>query len=157
MVFDALVGNTDRHHENWGIISKLTFTENSMGLTVDLVKLLAPTFDHGSSLGRELLQDRAERLLQDRANVRRYINKARGGIFRESTAKKGMPPIGLVKLIAREYPDLFNPWKEKVQNLPADFAQPLLDRISTTSMSATSKQFALAFLEESRKLITEIA
>lgn len=37
LVFDALVGNTDRHHENWAIVED--------------TGLLAPSFDHGASLG----------------------------------------------------------------------------------------------------------
>lgn len=37
LTFDALVGNTDRHHENWAV---LTGSQS-----------LAPTYDHGASLG----------------------------------------------------------------------------------------------------------
>jgi hypothetical protein len=44
VVLDALMGNTDRHHENWGI-SRRREGENWKGR-------LAPTFDHASSLGR---------------------------------------------------------------------------------------------------------
>lgn len=158
LVLDALVGNTDRHHENWGMIQKLMVhvDEENLELTAEFKLQLAPTFDHGSSLGRELLQERAERLLKEDANVIRYIKKAKGGIFRDSTAKKGMAPIALVELIAAEYPDLFQPWKEKIQELPDDFAQPLLDKIPDSYMPPVSKQFALAFLAQSRKLITSI-
>jgi hypothetical protein len=41
LLLDALVGNTDRHHENWGVIRLPEGTVH-----------LAPTFDHASSLGR---------------------------------------------------------------------------------------------------------
>ena len=37
LVLDAWVNNTDRHHRNWGVIRGLT-------------KMLAPSFDHASSL-----------------------------------------------------------------------------------------------------------
>ena len=40
LILDALIGNQDRHHENWGIVR----LENQM--------FLAETFDHASSLGR---------------------------------------------------------------------------------------------------------
>jgi hypothetical protein len=43
LLFDAFVGNTDRHHQNWGIVLELE-TEKRL-LT------LAPTFDHGFILG----------------------------------------------------------------------------------------------------------
>jgi hypothetical protein len=45
LIFDALIGNTDRHHENWGI----TILGDPNRLTFNL----APSFDHASSLGRE--------------------------------------------------------------------------------------------------------
>ncbi len=37
LVLDALIANTDRHHENWGIVEE--------------TQRLAPSFDHGASLG----------------------------------------------------------------------------------------------------------
>jgi len=158
MVLDALVGNTDRHHENWGITQKVTVTkaDEAKALKLTIRRGLAPTFDHGSSLGRELLNDRASSLLQDRASVVRYINKARGGIFLYSGQKRGMSPISLVGLIAEKYPDFFTPWKERIYKLPNDFALPLVNNIPDAYMSPTSKQFALAFLAESRKLIISI-
>lgn len=46
LVLDALICNVDRHHENWGILRKIT-PDGWRGK-------LAPSFDHASSLGREL-------------------------------------------------------------------------------------------------------
>ena len=45
LIFDCLIGNTDRHHENWGIIL------NNADGQVDLH--LAPSFDHASCLGQK--------------------------------------------------------------------------------------------------------
>jgi hypothetical protein len=47
LTFDALIGNTDRHHENWGFI--IDRAHPSTGPNVRL----APTFDNGTSLGHE--------------------------------------------------------------------------------------------------------
>ena len=55
MVLDALIGNTDRHHENWGILRTRVD-----GQWEDKV---APSFDHASLLGRELQDVRREKLL----------------------------------------------------------------------------------------------
>lgn len=46
ILLDALIGNTDRHHENWGLI------ERNDSVTATQVSHLAPTYDHASSLGR---------------------------------------------------------------------------------------------------------
>jgi len=40
LVLDAWIGNTDRHHENWAVIAR------------GQERILAPTYDHASSLGR---------------------------------------------------------------------------------------------------------
>ena len=48
LVLDALIGNTDRHEENWAVVVS------------DSDPFLAPTFDHASSLGF-LLSDREKR------------------------------------------------------------------------------------------------
>ena len=126
MVLDALVGNTDRHHENWELSRELTVVEENGEARFVLSKMLAPTFDHGSSLGRELLEERALRLLEDRENIRRYIIKARGGIFRDSSESRGMSPIALLKLIAEKYPAFLKPWQERVRT----FHQTLRNRCS---------------------------
>ena len=59
-VFDAVIGNVDRHHENWGILCKLVDGR--------MRGRLAPTFDHASSLGRELVD------AGGRKSRRRYLN-----------------------------------------------------------------------------------
>ncbi|MDG4594665.1 MAG: HipA domain-containing protein [Candidatus Contendobacter sp.] len=54
LMLDALIGNTDRHHENWGLL--LHFEKQQEEKQEELVISLrvAPSFDHASSLGREL-------------------------------------------------------------------------------------------------------
>lgn len=45
-LFDALIGNTDRHQDNWGFLSWTDDAGNA-------VERLAPLFDNGTSLGME--------------------------------------------------------------------------------------------------------
>ena len=44
LTFDAIIGNTDRHQNNWQIVD---YTESGK-------RLLSPTFDNGTSLGYEI-------------------------------------------------------------------------------------------------------
>lgn len=54
LLLDAVVGNTDRHHENWGVLA----TPDGSAPPA-----LAATFDHASSLGFQLSdEERRERL-----------------------------------------------------------------------------------------------
>jgi len=56
LVLDAWVGNTDRHHQNWGVLR----TPSAATTT------LAPTYDHASSLGFLLSDDERSRRLTSR-------------------------------------------------------------------------------------------
>ena len=158
-VFDALVGNTDRHHENWGMLLKPVkfLLEDNMSEELTRFRVaLAPTYDHGSSLGRELLDDRMRLLLADPQGIQRYIRKATGGIFKNAQARKGLSPMALVELIAATYPELVRPWRNRITALPEEFALPLLAGIPESCMSQASREFVLAFLAESRKMIASI-
>ncbi len=104
LVFDALIGNTDRHHENWGILTKRTPT----GRTGDI----APSFDHASSLGRELRDDGSSKSRSSILNENRigqYAGNGRGGIYWDENDRRGLNPIELVRRVTPTHPELFRP------------------------------------------------
>ncbi len=133
LVFDALIGNTDRHHENWGILTE-TQGDNQYGS-------LAPSFDHASSLGRELTDERREHLLNEK-RVGRYSEKARGGIFWADTDTHAVSPLELVRRGFGEYPDLFRSAILKLGKLDDRRLKPYISRVPDDWMSATAKRFA---------------
>lgn len=159
LVLDALIGNTDRHHENWGIVQKTEISHDleTKRLRLSLRTSLAPTFDHGSCLGRELLDVKRQTILEQPLAIRRYIQKGTGGIFLDNQAKKGLSPMALAELIAGRYPELFKPWQKRISELGNNFAQEILERVPSSYMSETSKRFVSAFLKESRNLILFIS
>lgn len=60
LTFDALLGNGDRHQENWGFIKTIPFTISlsANAVTQNLSNLrLAPAFDNSSSMGREIFTE----------------------------------------------------------------------------------------------------
>ena len=97
LIFDALICNVDRHHENWGFLRKQ--------VEGGYKGRLAPSYDHASSLGRELVDKHAENpykkscysLLHDPAGIDRYINSGRGPIYVDGTGNKGPSPMKLVR------------------------------------------------------------
>lgn len=70
-LFDALIGNTDRHQENWGIIF---YEDNSKAR-------FSPLFDNGTSLGHERFLDKISQW--DSNHLEKYIEKGRHH-FREN-------------------------------------------------------------------------
>jgi len=68
LLFDALIGNTDRHQDNWGFIFK---TKPETGPQARLM----PLFDNGTSLGHERFPDRVATWKE--ADYTRYIHKGK--------------------------------------------------------------------------------
>ncbi len=97
IVFDALIGNTDRHQENWALIGKTTVInemkdvvhqiDESKNYKDPILKLLntpelkvAPIYDSGSSLGRELTDERIKKMLAEETEINKYINNGKSEI-----------------------------------------------------------------------------
>ncbi|AJX78044.1 hypothetical protein Y602_3665 [Burkholderia pseudomallei MSHR733] len=65
-LFDAVIGNTDRHQDNWGFIFHGDPAEQ------DTYCVFAPLFDNGTSLGHELQESRVNVWTPDR--WKRYVD-----------------------------------------------------------------------------------
>lgn len=68
LAFDSLIGNTDRHHNNWGTIF-IRRPESRIEAR------LSPAFDNGTSLGYELTDERMRSWMKDQAAIARYVAK----------------------------------------------------------------------------------
>jgi hypothetical protein len=147
LLLDALIGNTDRHHENWGVIADIT----TIGQKLHITWQLAPTFDHASSLGRELTDEARTRILQG-GTMDRYIRKGRGGIFLNADSKHGMSPMATIEEVARRYPDLYAPWHRRVMEWQP-MTEDLIARIPAERISEPGRQFALAFVRSSCSML----
>ena len=137
VVLDALIGNTDRHHENWGILR----TPTGGGWT----RTLAPSFDHASSLGRELVDERRNVLLSEN-RVGGYIDRGRGGIYRSNSDKRAPSPLELVRLAARGEPDLFCRAISRLEKLDDDSLREIVNRVPDDWMSSAAREFAIALM-----------
>lgn len=149
LVFDALIGNTDRHHENWGLL--LHFLDEPP----TLVPSVAPSFDHASSLGRELRDGRRVELLNGQ-RVSWYLGKARGGIFRTPEERRGENPLRLVRSASRAYPSLFVPALERVAALAAADVRQIVARLPDARASEPARRFAEAMILTAQASLVEI-
>lgn len=142
LILDALIGNTDRHEENWGLILK---GKNRV--------ILAPTFDHASSLGRELTDDRRLRMLSNndpRTTVETYSRKSRSALFKDPSDAKPLSPLEAFSLAARAHPESATDWISKVEALSKETISDLVERVPSSVMSDTAKDFASSLLATNR-------
>ena len=143
LMLDALVGNQDRHHENWGLVAG-----------PDRVVTLAPTFDHAASLGRNESDDaRSDRLMTKDSgrNVETYVKRARSALYK--TAKSGKPLTTLEAFdeAARLRPDAAKYWLSKLAGLSFSDIETILNSIPFSEMSDLARAFALKMLEVNTK------
>jgi hypothetical protein len=73
-IFDALIGNTDRHQDNWGLIWYNSIGVDSSNIE-NLVAMFSPAFDNGTAMGHEILGKNFCKF-EDPAYLKRYV--ARG-------------------------------------------------------------------------------
>ena len=140
MILDALIGNTDRHHENWGVLRKRDGDHWSYAV--------APSFDHASSLGRELQKDRLDLFLEE-DRVGKYVEKGRGGIFWSSETRYGPSPLQLVRCAAVSFSDLFRPALQKTERLDRKTVHEAVYRVPDDWMSPAKKAFVVEMINYS--------
>lgn len=137
-VFDALIGNVDRHHENWGVLGRRVGQHWRWRL--------APSFDHASALGRELQDDggkQSRRRYLEELGVTTYIRRARGAVFFEGEAKHGPSPLDLVRRasVDPELGGFFVRAVDKVTNFEIESLTAALDRMPNGWLSSLEREF----------------
>ncbi len=148
LLLDALVGNQDRHHENWGLIISM-----GRGLT------LAPTFDHASSLGRnETDENRIERLTtKDKGHsMEAYVARARSGLYETHTSTRSMTTLDAFMEGAKIDTNAGRYWLGQLAALQPHVFREMLDQIPDDWISSAARDFAFTMLEINRhRLISE--
>jgi hypothetical protein len=155
LLLDAFVGNTDRHHENWGVL----VAPRANGPQSDVVDRyeLAPTFDHASSLGRELSDDtRRERLSTRDQNrtVDRYCARGRSPFFGDP-GKPALSPRASFAIAACQRPTAAALWKERLLAFTQHRSHLCVERVPAGVMSPDAKRFACAMLDCNRQFLLE--
>jgi len=149
LVFDALICNVDRHHENWGILRKRKEGGGYKGR-------IAPSYDHASSLGRELIEKHSDNpnkksmysLLKDPQGVERYVMSGHGPIYIEGTGRRGPSPLKLVQrcLEFSELTPYFQQGLQSLSRLNEGKFNKIIQMVPDEYMSKLSKDFAYRLL-----------
>lgn len=144
VLLDAWTANQDRHHENWGVLWD--------GKTI----YLAPTFDHGAGLARNLTdEERRDRLTSRDKNrqVPFFAAKARSAFFKDVTALRPMTTYAAWRAFAARSPDAAAVWRASLDAVDGPTVQRAVDAVPPARMSDVCREFTMALLMENRRRI----
>ena len=144
---DAVICNVDRHHENWAVLRSIPPAPPSLRI--------APTFDHASSLGRELRDEKRKKLVETR-QVGQYVLRGSGGIYWKESDPKGENPLRLCLRAATAHRSYFQPWIDRVKEVKPEELELLVSRVPSDWMSDIAKQFAVAMMSFTTKELKKL-
>jgi hypothetical protein len=151
LLFDVLVGNTDRHHENWGVV--VDYTNR-----YDPTYTLAPTFDHASSLGRNETDQARERRLKTtdaRDTVEAYSGRARSAFY--ASASRTLLQTEVLDALIRLRPAAVPYWARIFSAIQPQVYQDIFARIEPKLISPAATEFALRMLHANATIIQQFA
>jgi hypothetical protein len=126
IVFDALIGNTDRHQDNWGFLSKRT----KLG---SRIFSMAPLFDNGTSLGHELNVVDVAKWQEDRYGY--YIGRGRHHMKWLLDETKGRKHLDLVERVKEELGEHVAGVKRKLEQFDLEVFAKQLSYLSTFAVT----------------------
>ncbi|SRR5579883_687963 len=93
-IFDALIGNTDRHQDNWGIIENPPTGEMR----------ISPVFDNGTSMGHEISPTKFDSYT-DASQLEKYLNRGWHHMKWKLSDTAQAGHIELLKKFINKYPE----------------------------------------------------
>jgi hypothetical protein len=148
LMLDALIGNQDRHHQNWGLVSV-----PNKGI------FLAPTFDHASSLGRNENDDERVRRLSTKDkgfSIDAFTEKARSAFYSGPNQKKAMKTHDAFLYSATRYPSAATAWLSKLSLLTSKDMAGIVERVPPAIISPVASTFAKEMLNCNRKRLLRL-
>jgi hypothetical protein len=145
MLFDAWVANQDRHDQNWGVVFYATNGD----------VCLAPSFDHGSALAYNLMDDRREEMLNTKdqgRGIAAYASKARSAFYPHGATEvtKAMLTRDAFAFALRAAPRAGAAWLRRLEQISEDRIDAMVELLPDDVISAIAKKFTSTFLKVNR-------
>ena len=156
LLFDALIGNSDRHHSNWGITVTKAFLAVEKNEKEVNVMTTSPLYDNGSSLCSYINENYIETILKDKMKYEAIINtKSKSAI-----GWNNIRPIRHFELIKKLKEEYFNETIDFVKNIKKNITEQsieaILSNFDDTIINNQMKKLLKQFIIERRNRIIEI-
>ena len=147
LMLDALISNTDRHHENWGLITR--------SILPGSLAILAPSFDHASSLGRELSDAARGEILagSGNRNIALYARRGRSKIYPNDQSSKPLTPLEAFVNATTDIQDARHFWLKHLAAIDEDDFAMIIGQIPESRMSTGARRFASELLVYNRDML----
>ncbi|NOT00077.1 MAG: hypothetical protein HOP29_05575 [Phycisphaerales bacterium] len=119
---------------------------------------LAPTFDHGAALARNLTDaERLERLSTKDCNrtVAAFVRRASSALYADVHASKPMGTFAAFAAFAENAPAATDAWLERLEAVDEPVVQRVLSGVPGHRMSPVAKEFTLRLLMENRSRLLQ--
>lgn len=160
IIFDSLIGNGDRHQENWGFIVPNIIDNKVFRFIYRILgqqkhkSMYAPIYDSGSCLGRELTEEKVAQMISDNQMLEAYLNRDRCEIRWED---KKISHFDLLKQIKhetvyknvvehtiKELSKIFN--IERIKSIVENIDKSLPETLKEHKLSNKRKQLIVKFV-----------
>lgn len=149
LMFDAWIGNQDRHDENWGILRM-----------IDGSLYLSPSFDHGSSMARN--EPDEKRLLRLNTkdmprHISTFVSTARSGFFPTGNAAKPLPlyTLDAFTQAALHSPSAAEEWRDRLRAIDDEEIKKIIGHVPIGWMTQPARLFTIEFLRLNRQRILD--
>lgn len=146
VMLDAWIANQDRHHENWGALRD--------GSTDSL----APTFDHGASMARNVSDEERQARMTSRDGNRQipaFARRARSAFFADGSTERPLGTVAAWEAFSRLAPGAGAVWVERLRLIPGADVANLLAEVPPHRLSPVGRDFTLRLLTENRRRILD--
>lgn len=156
ILFDAIIGNSDRHHSNWGFISKSGFFKiNNSSISGYQIRL-SPLYDNGSSLCSYINEEDIDKILKDKMRYKAIIDSK----SKSAIGWKDKRPIRHLELIENiknnYYKETINIIEKMEKMIEEKTIKEILENFNNQIISKNMKELLLKFLIDRKNKIIKI-
>lgn len=152
MLFDYLIGNTDRHQSNWGLLLKVSTDKKRIRLR------RCPLYDNGSSLCCYV--NESQLAAYARRDTKRFDalvdSKSKSMIRIDGSTKKRPSHSDVVRFLLTEFSDTEVIARNFISLLDAATIDALLDQYPATILSRGKNQLIRRYLHRKIELLAQI-
>lgn len=140
-IFDALIGEGDRHEENWGYIRS--------GISKDII--FAPFYDNGDSLMHNIPDEKIKEYQNNNERFLCFINKSRTSIF--DIAGHKFKHFQLIDYLINENPSFLKTELKKINILTNDIIEEIVNGIPDEFLTHSHKSIVQQYIKIRREIL----